>query len=83
MIIKATSAISASFSNGIFCIELNIQVSRITVTLVAVLMLMLNNPLCTEQKSYQCKIDRKKCKLKNLSIFFFTNKEHNFFIFFH
>ena len=36
VIIKATSAISASFSNGmrfgdIFCIELNIQVSRITV----------------------------------------------------
>ena len=92
---------------GIFCIELNIQVSRITVIIdwfnclvinenfsssinACNVASMLNNPLCSRAwKSYQCKSrlwEEKKCKLKNSTytsvFFFFTNKEHNFFIFF-
>ena len=92
---------------GIFCIELNIQVSRITVIIdwfnclvinenfsssinACNVASMLNNPLCSRAwKSHQCKSrlwEEKKCKLKNSTytsvFFFFTNKEHNFFIFF-
>ena len=87
-IIKATSAISASFSNGMrfgvfFCIELNIQVSRITVIIDCLVInenfsssinacnvaSMLNNPLCSRAwKSYQCKSRLWEEKNANLKI---------------
>ena len=93
---------------GIFCIELNIQVSRITVVIDWLNCLVinenfsssinacnvastLNNPLFSSaRKSLPMKKSTLGSKNANLKIrlireyiFFITNKEKNFFFFFH